>query len=432
MSNIVCAEGVTMVKATKKSNQKITKKTIKKSIEKVPPDWGRVGVTDFVKLYDKFPCEFGYNCNLSAARRVLKYLGFDISEAMLLGVGGNLGFIYWNMKMMNTPFIGGFNKFPDSIERPMVNLGGAVQIFQSPSIAKGQDQLRKLLEIQPAWTMVDIAYLPYFWGEYEDKINEEVHFGGHSVVIYGLDEVKGVAYVSDRFEKPFTIKLEYLQRARNAPGLFMKPNNQLVQFTPPKNKLTQNDWKTAVFKGLKINAETMLHPPIKNIGILGMEKMHDLVKSWPTEYKGARLVNCLTETYLYNESGGSGGAMFRRIYVDFLKEAAEKTGLSFLNRAHDIYEDAANAWSQVALDLLPDKFPNLRKIRENILESDRCSVKCDVKRVEELNTEKEKLVKKAAETDSLTFQDHIPQLQKSIQIAHDLEQKAWELIQKNI
>ena len=49
----------------------------------------------------------GKHCQTTAIKGILNYKGIDLSEEMLLGLGGGLGFIYWYMKMMPTPFIGG-------------------------------------------------------------------------------------------------------------------------------------------------------------------------------------------------------------------------------------------------------------------------------------------------------------------------------------
>jgi hypothetical protein len=48
----------------------------------------------------------GKHCETSALKRVLDYHGLPLSEEMLLGLGGGIGFIYWYMKTMPSPFIG--------------------------------------------------------------------------------------------------------------------------------------------------------------------------------------------------------------------------------------------------------------------------------------------------------------------------------------
>ncbi len=45
--------------------------------------------------------QFGGNhCETSALKRVLDHHGLSLSEEMLLGLGGGVGFIYWYMKLI--------------------------------------------------------------------------------------------------------------------------------------------------------------------------------------------------------------------------------------------------------------------------------------------------------------------------------------------
>ena len=82
----------------------------------------------------------GKHCETTALRRVLDYHGLSLSEEMLLGLGGGIGFIYWYMKGMPGPFIGGrcgkATEFPVNICRRIgadVTVGaGAAVIHDLP------------------------------------------------------------------------------------------------------------------------------------------------------------------------------------------------------------------------------------------------------------------------------------------------------------
>ena len=58
-------------------------------------------------VLEEFEPFVGKHCETSALKRALDYHGLSLSEEMLLGLGGGIGFIYWYMKMMPSPFIGG-------------------------------------------------------------------------------------------------------------------------------------------------------------------------------------------------------------------------------------------------------------------------------------------------------------------------------------
>lgn len=49
----------------------------------------------------------GQHCETTATGTLLRQLDIDLSEPLLFGLGEGLGFIFWNMKSMTFPFIGG-------------------------------------------------------------------------------------------------------------------------------------------------------------------------------------------------------------------------------------------------------------------------------------------------------------------------------------
>lgn len=52
----------------------------------------------------------GQHCETTATGTLLRQIGIELSEQMLFGLGEGLGFIFWKMKSMNFPFIGGTGK----------------------------------------------------------------------------------------------------------------------------------------------------------------------------------------------------------------------------------------------------------------------------------------------------------------------------------
>jgi hypothetical protein len=49
----------------------------------------------------------GQHCETTATGTLLNHIGIELSEAMLFGLGEGLSFIFWKMKTMDFPFIGG-------------------------------------------------------------------------------------------------------------------------------------------------------------------------------------------------------------------------------------------------------------------------------------------------------------------------------------
>ncbi len=389
-------------------------------------------ISDEVIIIDNFEHMPGKNCQLSSLRKVLAFHKIELSENMLLGIASGLGFIYWSMKQMPTPFIGGLNgKDIALFENVLSRLGGKAELVktgsQKVSYKQFKDQLR---EESPLITFVDMAYLPYFFRDDAPYPNEEVgHFGGHTFVIYGLDEKKNVIYVSDRFKKPNTLTIEQFMDAHSSNfAPFPAKNRKLKIITP--EKIPQLD--SIIIEAIKENGEFMMNPPIKNFGLAGMLKFKKMVKKWPEDYNPEQLLWALTNTWIYNQTGGTGGALFRNMYTEFLSEAYEIVQLEALKEAEDIYRQAAAAWDNVALCLLPDELPAMREIRWTFSESNKVQEEAEPdyqKKLRKIDDHWEEY-KAAAIEEAADYQKFIPALQDAIQEAYDLEIKAWETLMK--
>jgi len=59
------------------------------------------------KIIEEFIPFEGEHCETTTMGNLLQFAGVKLSEPMLFGLGQGLGFIYWDSKGMNFPFIGG-------------------------------------------------------------------------------------------------------------------------------------------------------------------------------------------------------------------------------------------------------------------------------------------------------------------------------------
>jgi hypothetical protein len=114
---------------------------------------------------------------------------------MIFGVGSGLGFVYWYGKQVPYPFVRG--RARDLYKNLCNTLGVAVKVNKTSSRTKAYDALRKLIAGNvPVMVHVDMPFLKYL------GLPEEAHFGGHVVVVAGINENKGIVYIGDtNFEK---------------------------------------------------------------------------------------------------------------------------------------------------------------------------------------------------------------------------------------
>jgi len=304
----------------------------------------------------------GRNCQTSAMVRLMHHLGYDISEPMLVGISSGLGFIYWFMKQMPYPVVGGMNRsdcrrFPGILGKAARRLGGSFDSILTKSVKKSHTFLKDTLnQNQPGLVCVDMAYLDHL------LTGEDDHFGEHNLLVYGIDEPNDLAYLSDRFDGTVTMSLRKLQKARASEYQPFPAMNQMVRFTFPE-KLTPLE--RIIPGAIKENVDALLNPPISNVGVKGVVKWSKELPKYPKMISNPRdLAHALVMHYIYIETGGSGGAIFRRIYADFLREAGELMDNSALTRASTQFGEISDVWTEIANGLLPDSCPSLRQLRE--------------------------------------------------------------------
>ena len=232
------------------------------------PDFNLMGVKDERILLDFQHLPGGRNCMTSSLWKLLNHLGVKISEEMLVGIASGLGFIYWKMKQLPVPFVGGMNggRFPTILGLAIDRLGGEWSVLKSTSAKKAHHHLKDvLLQNHPALVCVDMAYLNYIslGGDEGD------HFGMHTILVYGIDEQNNEAYVSDRFSTPITMRLSDLQKARASKFHPFPALNKLLTVSMPEN-LTSLE--KIIPMAIHENAKFMLEPPIRNMGLKGILK----------------------------------------------------------------------------------------------------------------------------------------------------------------
>ena len=89
-------------------------------------------------MLEGFKPFIGKHCETTALKRALDYHGLTLSEEMLLGLGGGIGFIYWYMKMMPSPFVGGRNgKVAEFAVTACRRLGAEVTMMETASAREG-------------------------------------------------------------------------------------------------------------------------------------------------------------------------------------------------------------------------------------------------------------------------------------------------------
>jgi hypothetical protein len=160
--------------------------------------------------------------------------------------------------------------------------------------------------------------------------------------MYGYDEK--YAYVVDTIQQGGKNKtlLENLEKARKEKGPLAARNLSYTISVPE----TVPNMKGVLISAMKRNANDYLNPPIKNFCYKGIEKLSKEILKWlkiavdPKEDLGL--------TAMLMEKAGTGGAIFRNHYRDFLKEALEIVDHKNIEKSYRLFCTIAPKWTEVS------------------------------------------------------------------------------------
>ncbi|MCX6223116.1 MAG: BtrH N-terminal domain-containing protein [Bacteroidia bacterium] len=277
----------------------------------------------------------GQHCETTATGTLLRQLGIELSEPMLFGLGEGLGFIFWNMKTMDIPFIGGRIK-PDALTENIArNLNLELTVKETASPQKAWESVKELIDKgKIVGLKLDCYHLEYF--------SRPFHFAGHYAALYGYDNEN--AYLVDTKQQGGQVmtSLKSLVLARAEKGPMSSKN---LYYTLQKTG-TKFDLKTAILTAIRNNATEYIHPPITNIGYKGILKTSSEIVKWFKTSKD--IENDFKTTAMLMEKAGTGGALFRNLYRDFLKESYDLLQLDKLKAGHEAFVEIAALWSSVS------------------------------------------------------------------------------------
>lgn len=275
------------------------------------------------------------HCETTALGVLLRHQGLDLSEPMLFGLGSGLSFIYWDGKNMGFPFLGGRVKPFDLTRNLATRLRLELLVQETTSPRRAWENVAAPIDAgHPVGLQLDSYYLDYF--------GSKVHFGGHVVAMYGYDDHD--AYLVDTGQQGGAVStsLAGLAQARAARGP-MTAKHRSFTLTAPKNLPSP---QSQIIPAITTCADAFLNPPIANLGHRGIDKAGKLVRTWLQRTDDPQ--RDLPQAALLMEKAGTGGALFRNLYRDFLAECTELVDSNHLRTGHGLYSEAATLWTAAA------------------------------------------------------------------------------------
>ncbi len=290
------------------------------------------------------------------------------SEAMLLGIGGGLdtGYILFQFKHLPNPmlvlgFRNQWNNTQVFLENIAERLMLSVDFYEFEESNTAQNALQETLKQDKlAIVWVDKAFLPYH------HLPESMKgFINHPVTVYARDGRLWRLYIDDMSTQPFIVREKTFTAAREN----LSQNNFLTMVYHESNDLTPLELREAIIQGIQ-DCATQLTRPLKTIGISNLETWaQQLVDrqnrlGWPQLFKEQKgLFPTLCTLYESIKLNGTGGFALRKIYADFLHEAAGVLNNPALNAIAGQYLQLSNHWASLAENALPSKIPAFDRVK---------------------------------------------------------------------
>lgn len=290
------------------------------------------------------------------------------TEALLFGIGGGLGvgYILFQFKHLPNPILvlGFRNQWNDTqafLETLAERLSFQVEFETYENADDAQQGLNAALNIQHipiVW--VDKAHLPYH------QLSETLKgFINHQVAVYGHNEKSSHWYLDDLSSQLFEIREKTLTIARE----HVSPQNFLMMTFTEARPTNVQELRESIIEGIRACA-AQLTQARTNLGISNLDTWSDQLTDqhsrtgWPQVFQEQpSLYPVLRTVYEFIKLNSSDGFALRKIYADFLQEAAGILSNYALNAVAGQYLQLANHWSNLADNALPSRIPIFDRVK---------------------------------------------------------------------
>lgn len=312
-------------------------------------------------MIENYPNERRMHCETGLLVNMLKYYGFEMSEQMAFGIGGGIYFLY--MPLIKTVDDLVFLILRTKPFHVIMNVAKRLRLDYreqkfGKDIAKASAALDELVAKNiPVCVVVNTEGLEYLkklemFKSYVAS-GQSMSFNGHMVCIVGEEGSEYIiADVDFRLPNDDYVRLDKatLNRVRFIPG-FAAPLGQMIYLNQiNKDILSPENMKPAIIAGLKEACKNMIKIPFPYFGYKGLHYFANDLRKWEQKYDKKQIDARLLKYYRLIERGGTGGAGYRIMYSDFLKESTALFQDGALEESSVMMSNAADLWRQFSVN----------------------------------------------------------------------------------
>lgn len=183
------------------------------------------------------------------------------------------------------------------------------------------------------------------------------------MVVFDYDDNESCFYVSDRDNNNWNIHTPKGRISENFHKVSYKEmedaRNSSFRPFPAKNKWLKFDFSQAISinqisirDAILKNTHSMLNPPAQLLGINGIRKFAKEIKKWKRFIPDKLKLAGITNYFMINADGGTGGGAFRNMYGDFLIESSAITNNADLTDYGNKFKQIGNLWDNIGIEMM--------------------------------------------------------------------------------
>ncbi|MBI5653136.1 MAG: DUF4872 domain-containing protein [Chloroflexi bacterium] len=302
-----------------------------------------------MKLIPNFTHTPGAHCGSTAMRDLLRYIGLDVSEAMCLGLGSGLGFLYFRNPRGDSPSRLFFGRTVNFEREACAHLAVDFEEGADDDAERAWQTVKNFVNRDiPVLLHLELSQLPYW--------NTRTPFPGHRAILAGYDDARQIAFLADtHFPGLQQVSYDALRAARatKIPPLPLHNEWLAIKSSVIASEAKQSPMhslgiasqtplamtlQNAVRAALRDNARAMVMDRAPHFGVMGMETLAEDFETWGD---APDWVVCTRFGFQNIEVRGTGGGFFRALYAQFLRDA----NFPELGATMD---EIANEWSAFA------------------------------------------------------------------------------------
>jgi len=284
----------------------------------------------------------GAHCGSTSLSNLATYYGWELDEPACFGLGEGLGFSYLELPV--SPYRAIFGR-TGWLERVFFeNLGIDHAIHEGQEFAEAWASITAEIDAgDPVMIFTDLYYLDYY--------ETDTHFAPHSLLVVGYDD-ETVHLADSEFEEIQRLPLDRLAQALTSTHVVPLQCRYLTVEDPELTVSFDEAAASAIAETatymLDADASQRQSKYFSSQGVGEIERFAADLPEWHDLDEAAWTIRF---AYQNIERRGTGGGAFRRLFADFLAQAAEQDLIS--ETAAEEMTAIADEWTAVS-ELLYD------------------------------------------------------------------------------